>query len=118
MNKILHEIQSIEGVIGILRCTRNGEIVGLTGNIASFNSLLVDFNNLPQLAKIIEELHFEKHGLQCAFENLLLDIRTFSHGFMIIISEPGVDILLLQRVFSELRQNPLSENNLFRIYES
>ncbi|MBD3289562.1 hypothetical protein GF337_12225 [candidate division KSB1 bacterium] len=115
MNDPLIEIQSLPGIKGVVKCSHNGKLLGLTGDFSTFDTSMFDLDQLPGLARIIDELRFEKHGLQFSFENLYIDIRIFAKGFIAIISDPAIDIIQLNKLVEKLQKNSEDEMKLFKI---
>lgn len=115
MNEILLNIQSLKGAKGVVICNHDGDLLGLTGDFSSFDTAIFNMDQLPGMARIINELSFEKHGLQFSFENLYLDIRIFSRGFIVVVSDPTIDIIQLNKIIEKLQKNSVHEVNLFKV---
>ncbi len=117
MNEILLKIQSLKGIKGVVICNHHGNLLGLTGDFSTFDIAMFNMDQLPGVARIINELSFEKHGLQFSFENLYLDIRIFSKGFFVVVSDPTIDIIQLNKLIEKLQKNSIHEKNLFKVQE-
>lgn len=103
MQNLLHEIQETEGVRGVMVSSRDGELFAISGDITTFHlEDTFDLENLPLLASIINEFQLKQHGLQFSFENLYLDIRMMNQEFFIIICNPDIDVLNLDRSIKKM----------------
>lgn len=117
MNEILLKIQSLNGIKAVVICSHDGKLLGLTGDFSTFDTAMFNMDQLPGVARIINELSFEKHGLQFSFENLYLDIRLFQKGFIVVVSDPTIDIIQLNKIIEELQHNTVHEKKLFKVQE-